>query len=263
MGVSGAQLPQPTTDGSGPVVDQPFGYSVPAVYEQLRALILEAKIEPGKATSQGELCSLTGASRTPVREALRMLQNEGLVVLVANRRMRIADISVEELEGLQAMRIALEGLAIRYTVGRLKREQLAELEGLMAQMEDYLQDTDFERHQIPHRAFHLLLVSHATETELKSIATLNDHMIRYRKVNDSVVAPETYRVRSAEHRAIADAARAGDEDAAASALVHHYLRTVGTVAAELKPGYFPERVLKAAQLVAPGEDWERVLTSMR
>jgi DNA-binding GntR family transcriptional regulator len=131
MSVTGAQLPPSAPDGSGPVLDQPFGYSVPAVYEQLRALILAGKIAPGKATSQSELCSLTGASRTPVREALRMLQNEGLVVLVANRRMRIADISVEELEGLQTMRIALEGLAIRYTVGRLKREQLAELEGLM------------------------------------------------------------------------------------------------------------------------------------
>jgi len=184
-----------------------------------------------------------------------MLQNEGLVVLSANRRVRIADTSVEELEGLQVMRVMLEGAAVRHTVPRLLREELAQLEGLLAQMEDYLQDRDFERHEIPHRAFHRLLVSRATETELRSISTLYDHMIRYRKMNAAVEDSDDYRVRLAEHRAIADAARLGDASAAAFALVGHYLRTVNAVVADISPGYVPERLLIASQLVAPGLDW--------
>jgi GntR family transcriptional regulator, rspAB operon transcriptional repressor len=236
-----------TPDGASA---QRFGHHVPAVYDGLRAMILNGTIPAGKTTTQQELAELVDAGRAPVREALRMLQNEGLVVLVANRRVRITDLSIDELEGLQAMRIVLECVALRHTIPSLTREDLAEIGGLLAQMEDYVRDGDFTRHEVPHRAFHLRLVSGATDAESRQLERLYDHATRYRRIAANV-EPD-YQARLAEHRAIAEAARSRDVTSCARLLAVHYLRTVEEVGPELEPGYQMERLLAAAEVVAPG-----------
>jgi DNA-binding GntR family transcriptional regulator len=245
-----------TPDGASA---QRFGHHVPAVYDGLRAMILNGTIPAGKTTTQQELAELVDAGRAPVREALRMLQNEGLVVLVANRRVRITDLSIDELEGLQAMRVTLECVAMRDTIPSLTREDLAEIGGLVAQMEDYVRDRDFTRHELPHRAFHLRLVSGGTRTESRQIERLYDHMTRYRRIAANV-EPD-YQARLTEHRAIAEAARARDVPACARLLAVHYLRTVEEVAAELEPGYQMDRLVEAAEVVAPGASADYAVSS--
>ena len=92
------------------------------VHAHLRQMILDGTVPPGTVLSQVQLAQVIGVSRTPLREALRMLQEEGLVLAEYNHRVRVADIDIGELEYFYASRIMLESLAISLTVPLLTQE---------------------------------------------------------------------------------------------------------------------------------------------
>lgn len=111
------------------------GQSVVAVYDCLRTAILHGELEPGSSVSQAHLTRVFGTGRTPLREALRMLQREGLVTAAPNRQVRIATLTTEDFEEISIARLALAAVAIRITVPTLTSTNFAALEGYMAQMD--------------------------------------------------------------------------------------------------------------------------------
>jgi DNA-binding GntR family transcriptional regulator len=226
------------------------GQNVALVHEQLRHAILHGDIPPGQATSQIVLARELGVGRTPLREALRMLQHEGLVLSQPNRRVRIAELSVEDLEELYIARIALEAVAVRLTVPALTGEDIAQLEGLMAEM-DSLAELGSGAINTAHQSFHSRFVTGAGERPGALMAQLFDHAERYRRICAATV-PDQWPKRRAEHRAILNAAKAGDSDATADALASHYVRTAKFVAAGLDPDYKLERLRATLAAVAPG-----------
>jgi DNA-binding GntR family transcriptional regulator len=227
------------------------GQNVALVHEQLRRAILAGDIPPGQATSQIVLARELGVGRTPLREALRMLQHEGLVLSQPNRRVRIAELSVEDLEELYVARIALEAVAVRLTVPKLSPEDIAVLEGLMAQMDSLVELGSNAAINTAHHAFHAGFVKGAGERPAVLMAQLFDHAERYRRIY-AATAPDQWPKRRAEHRAILDAAKSGDADATADALGAHYVRTAKLVAAGLDPDYELERLRGTLAAVAPG-----------
>jgi DNA-binding GntR family transcriptional regulator len=108
------------------------GQNVGAVYERLRTAILRGEIAAGAKVAQARLAGEFGAGRTPLREALRMLQRDGLVISEPNRSVRVAALSGEDFEEICIMRVALEAVAIRISVPTLTSADLADLEGYMA-----------------------------------------------------------------------------------------------------------------------------------
>ena len=128
--------------------------NVEQVYRRVRESILEGEIAPGTVMSQVALADELGVSRTPLREALRMLQSEGLVEAQANRRVTVTPISATDLEELVVMRVALETEAVRLSIDRLAPEEIAALEGRLAEMAHFAKEKDYERWQGPHSAFH-------------------------------------------------------------------------------------------------------------
>lgn len=227
------------------------GQHVAIVHERLRDAILRGEVEAGATTSQAALAELLGAGRTPLREALRMLQREGLVISEPNRRVRIADLSSDDAEELYIMRIALECVAIRITVPTLTSDDFAALEGFMAQMDHYMKDDDMRGWRTPHLAFHNLLVAGAGPRVSHEMSQLFDHAERYRlRYGIHSIWPE----RAAEHRAIVDAAAARDGDLAALRLAEHYARTASLVFAGLDPDHDLARLRTTMQTVAPGSE---------
>jgi DNA-binding GntR family transcriptional regulator len=224
------------------------GLNVAVVHDQLRQAILRGDVPPGPATSQLVLARDLGVGRTPLREALRMLQSEGLVISEPNRRVRIAELSVADAEELYVMRILLEAVAARITVPTLDDNDIAELEGLMAQM-DHLMRTGGSIVELHHR-FHARFVQAAGPRVVAQIAQLFDHAERYRRAFGAA-EPDHWKRRRAEHREILDAAKAGDPRATSEALAAHYLRTAKMVAAALDPGYDLARLRVAITVVAP------------
>jgi DNA-binding GntR family transcriptional regulator len=227
------------------------GQHVALVHERLRNAILRGDIEAGATTSQTALAKLLDAGRTPLREALRMLQREGLVISDPNRRVRIADLSSDDAEELYIMRISLECVAIRITVPRLTSDDFASLEGYMAQMDHYMKDEDLRGLRAPHLAFHNLLVAGAGPRVSEEIEQLFDHAERYRL---RWGMKSIWAERAAEHRRILDAAAAGDTDLAALRLAEHYARTAGLVFAGLDPDHDLARLRTTMQTVAPGSE---------
>ncbi len=221
---------------------------VETVHDLLRSAILRGEIPAGRVTTQAALSEQLGVGRTPLREALRMLQSEGLVVSERNRQVHIADLSSDDAEQLYVMRIALETCAIRITVPTLTSDSFAQLEGAMAQMDHYMRVGDQPGMRTPHRLFHRILIEGAGARVSREISELFDHAERYR-LRYGATAP--WEKRSQEHRKILDAAAAGDPDLAAEVLAAHYVSTAQLIFAVIDPRHDLARLRVLLNTVAP------------
>jgi DNA-binding GntR family transcriptional regulator len=228
------------------------GHTFAAVYGRLRAAILDGELEAGEITTQMALAERFDVGRTPLREALRVLQKEGLVVNDPNRRVQITAHSVADVEQLYVARVMLESEAVRATVPQLTSRDDAELLGYLAQMDHYGGASDWIALRDPHRAFHHRLYSAAGERLIGLIAELAEHGERYRAAN--AASAELWEQRQAEHRAIAAAAGRRDPELSAQLLVEHYVRTAVMICADLEPEHDLRRLTATVARVAPGAE---------
>lgn len=218
--------------------------NVEQVYRRVRESILEGEIAPGTVMSQVALADDLGVSRTPLREALRMLQSEGLVEAQANRRVTVTPISATDLEELVVMRVALETEAVRLSIDRLAPEEIAALEGRLAEMAHFAKEKDYERWQGPHSAFHRGLTAPAGARVNVMLAQLSDHFERYRRVH---IARSPKAWLTAGHRQILDAAKKRDRELAGRLIAGHLSATAFDVTELLEPGYEPARLRQTLQ----------------
>ncbi|HSK84095.1 MAG TPA: GntR family transcriptional regulator [Rubrobacter sp.] len=123
-------------EGNGP---RPVG-----VLERLRALILTGEYGPDERLIEEQLAERLGVSRTPVRQALTMLEAEGLVEITPNRGATVCSFSIEDVWDIYDLRAVLEGHAARRAAGRIERRELErlrelarEMEGLPGQFDDH------------------------------------------------------------------------------------------------------------------------------
>jgi DNA-binding GntR family transcriptional regulator len=108
--------------------DQPLTRNASAAaVELIRAAILEGRLAPGHRLKEGELAGTLGISRTPIREALFILQAEGLIEATPNRGATVRTYELEELRDMYELRGVLEGLAARRAAPRLDHAAIEEL----------------------------------------------------------------------------------------------------------------------------------------
>lgn len=220
------------------------------LYERLRHGVLSGELVPGSIVSQVQLARRYNVSRAPLREALRMLQTEGLVEAQPGRRNRIAVVSAPDLEQLYALRITVEALAVTLTVKRMTDEDVGELRRLLEEMDELSKTLDFDRWEVPHKAFHRALVAKSGERLVNTIGELSDHAARYRRI--FLEQPRAWAAVASEHAAIADACEAHDAGLAAGRLAAHLATTALTVCASLAPEYEPAGVRESLRLVREG-----------
>jgi len=139
-----------------------------------------------------------------------------------------------DLEELYVMRVTLEAEALRLSVPRMTSEDLARLEGRMAEMAHYAADKDDRRWNLPHQQFHRSLTAHAGERVNFVLGQMFDHAERYRRLHIGH-GPTAWA--TADHREILDACKAGDRDGSAGLLASHLARTGFEV---LDPDYRPQ-----------------------
>ena len=109
------------------------------ITEQLRCMILDGDLPPGGRINEPKLCLEFGVSRTPLREALKVLASEGLVVLLPNRGAEVAPIRAEEVADTFELLAWLERIAGELAASRISDEQLSELEEMHARLTDFHQ----------------------------------------------------------------------------------------------------------------------------
>ncbi len=222
--------------------------NVDLVHDRLRGAILRGEFRPGEELQQVPLAEQLGVSRTPLREAFRLLQREGLLEASPNRSYRVTSFSPRDLEELYVTFLPLQALAIRLTIPLLESEDIATMHGDLAQMDHYAEMHDVEAWERPHRDFHGRLVQHGGRRVVDLLDQLSDHAGRYRRVYLEGTS-YGFDAAAAEHREILDSCRAGDADLAAAQLARHLAHTAFDVLAMADAAYEPG-ALKTALAVS-------------
>jgi DNA-binding GntR family transcriptional regulator len=228
------------------------------IHEGLRRAILKNELPAGMILNQVHLAKRLGVSRTPLREAMRMLQREGLIEGESYKRLRVSPLSFTGLEDLYAMRILLEGLAIRLSVPRLSKAEVDEIRKYLGEMERYAAVEDYLGWEQPHRQFHLGLVRHVGERQLREIVELSEHAERYRHAY-TTETPRAWSKGIKEHRDILNACVEGDPLLAAERLARHYSSVVLGLLGVLAPDHDPTAVRTAMKMVTSPNATGRVL----
>lgn len=201
----------------------PHGAAGARIAEVLRAAILVGEYEPGARIRQDVLAEQHGASRLPVREALRMLDSEGLVTLVANTGAWVSSLSLADCEEMYQIRERIEPLLLRYNVPLLSDEQIDELDRLAVRMEE---ETDLEQFIALDREFHLSTYSLAETNVLgDTVLRLWNRTQHYRRAFMRVFRTEGDRSVHLEHHLLVSAIRRRDLDEAERLLMGHIRRT--------------------------------------
>jgi DNA-binding GntR family transcriptional regulator len=193
------------------------------VADELRQAILHGAHPPGTRLRQEELAAKYGASRVPVREALRILESEGLVAMVANTGAWIAQLSLDECVELYQVRERIEPLLLRYSLPQLTSEQINRLAELAEQMR---LTGDVEEFLALDREFHLGSYAGASTTFLSAtVERLWNTTQHYRRAFTRLLDVESNRILHDEHHMLVAAIRAGDSDEAERVLFGHIRRT--------------------------------------
>jgi DNA-binding GntR family transcriptional regulator len=224
-------------------------------YDVIRRAIINAELEPGAVVSQVQLAAKLDISRTPLREALRRLQSEGLLEGDFNRRLRVAPLSVDDLEQVAAMRIVLETLGVQTSVPVLDNQQLDEATAAFEEMDRVWTSTgSFEDFSVPHRIFHTTLFSGAGVRMRCQLEELWDHAERYRAFyrQSATDAHALANIAHDEHAAILHSARDRDARGCGKLTAAHLARTALTTLAKLDPTHDPS-IVRQATVLAAGE----------
>jgi DNA-binding GntR family transcriptional regulator len=189
----------------------------------LKEEILSGKYPPGVRIRQESIAEQFGASRSPVREALRMLEADGLINLVAHTGAWISHLSLTECEEMYQLRERIEPLLLRLSIPHLTSSVIEELQELITQMES---TTDVERFLKLDRQFHLLTYSRA-ETVLvgEMVNRLWNTTQHYRRAYSQMMAATSFKPAHYEHHLLLAAIINHDADDAERILFGHIRRT--------------------------------------
>jgi DNA-binding GntR family transcriptional regulator len=193
------------------------------VADYLRQAILGGEIGPGQRIRQEEVADRFGASRLPVREALRILEAEGLTEHEPNKGARVPKLSAHEVDVIYQMRERLEPLAVSESIPHLDEIHLARLEEIQDRIEA---NTDISAFLALDREFHLLSYSGCAIDHLTGMVTrLWNSTQHYRRAFVALSGPGRMWVVNAEHRLLLDAIRRRDAVDAERYLDGHIRRT--------------------------------------
>jgi len=225
--------------------------SVTTTRDRIRAAIMNGEFAPGTILPQGPLALRLGVSRTPMREALRMLQEEGLVEIERNRRARVASFDADDLELVYASRILLSSVATMLTVPRMSAEDMAALRATYDELGRLSAANDPLAWRVVDRRFHRIHCAKAPASVLHELDTLFERAALFRllRLRDQ---PHRQAINAADHDAILAACDARDGPAAAAAVARHLSRIALTILAFTSPEREPVTIRAALQAALGG-----------
>ncbi len=189
----------------------------------LKEEILSGLYPPGVRIRQEDIAEQYGASRSPVREALRMLDAQGLIKLVAHTGAWIAELSLSECEEMYQIRERIEPLILHMSIPHLSNDSIARLEHLSATMES---NHDIETFLKLDREFHLLTYSGAQTALLgEMVDRLWNTTQHYRRAYTKLLASNGFKPAHYEHFLMLSAIKKGDLEDAERILYGHIRRT--------------------------------------
>jgi DNA-binding GntR family transcriptional regulator len=223
--------------------------SIPHVHAYLRECILSGILKPGTKLSQVSLAGQLGISRTPLREVLRMLQEEGLVEIEPNQRTRVTGLDPQELDDIYGCRILMETLALSMTIRNFTASDRRTAKKLLTTMRKAAKSGDFGTWFDAHREYHRLITAAAGPALQRQLGIFADRTIRYIRIYQLSDPGSWQTAGDVEHARILDALIAGEERAALTELAHHLARTALRVLHDCAADFVPIAVPRAMELV--------------
>lgn len=151
------------------------------VFKTLRQEILTGKLKPGERLMEIQLANKLGVSRTPIREAIRKLELDGLVIMIPRRGAEVAQITLKDLKDVMEVRCALDVLAIELACDRMGREELNSLYQACENFREAVKTKDTRKLAEADVAFHDAIVLSTGNTRLiQLVSNLSEQMYRYR-----------------------------------------------------------------------------------
>jgi DNA-binding GntR family transcriptional regulator len=232
-----------------PVERTPGDHAANVVHRHLRELILDGVLAAGTSLNQVTLAAALGVSRTPIREAIRMLQEEGLVDAQPQKRAKVVGFDPLHLETVYAQRVLLEPLAAAITAAAADDERIGRLDRALERLDAQPEERLAPAWRRQHTKFHLDLVG-GVQTAFQRAIRANMERGEHYRLNYRLMYEQTgtrlWDTSPAEHRAIVEAFRRRDGRAAATELARHLARTALVLVEQLTPEYEPV-ALRAAR----------------
>ena len=198
------------------------------VYESIREDILNGRYPQHTELRETAIGTELGVSRTPVREALRQLELEGLVTIIPNRGAYVNAITAKDVKDIYSIRSMLEGLCARWATEEITKEQLDGMEEIICLTEYHTEKGNYGKLHELDSQFHERLYEASNSRILQHV--LSDFHDYVKRVRKATIASENRSVKSTqEHRAIFEAIRDRKPDLAEELASQHIRRTIESI----------------------------------
>ena len=187
---------------------------------KLQKDILTGKLKPGDKLTEQELCKAYGVSRTPVREALRQLEADGLVENILNRGAFVVGMSEQDYEDMFELRKAYEVQAVKWAIERITEAEMDRLEETFEFMEFYTLRNDIDKMLTINSGFHQVIYEASHNRMLKKLLSSYQNYLKYKGMQSAYDDNYLTTVLE-EHRAIFKAFKDKDVKAGALAMEMH------------------------------------------
>lgn len=194
------------------------------VFQTIRQSILDGKYKPGDTLRESTIAKELNVSRTPVREAIRQLQLEGLVRSIPNKETVVCGITEADVQDIFMVRGRLEGVAGRLAAERITEEELEKMEEILELTEFYANKGDISRLEALDHTFHDAIYN-ATKSKIIKQVLSDFHTYIQQVRKKSMATPGRVNSLIAEHRAIYKAIKNRDGDKAEE-LINDHLKKV-------------------------------------
>ena len=191
---------------------------------KLQRDILTGEFKPGKKLTEQELCSRYMVSRTPVREALKQLETDGLVENILNRGAFVVGMSDQDYEDMFELRKIYEIQAVKWAIERISEEEMEKLEETFEFMEFYTLRNDIDKMLTINTGFHQVIYEASHNRQLKKLLSSYQNFVKYKNA-ESVYYDDYLQSVLEEHRAIFKAFVDKDVKAGAQAMERHMNKT--------------------------------------
>lgn len=210
------------------------------VFKTLRQAILKGELEPGERLMEIQLAERLGVSRTPIREAIRKLELEGLVLMIPRRGAEVAEITEKSMRDVLEVRRALEVLAVSLSCDRISGEQIEALKEAAEEFDRSLTSDDVTRTAEADVHFHdIIYRSTDNQRLIQLLSNLGEQMYRYRV--EYLKHREFHPQISREHKELISYLEAGQKGQAEEKIAVHIDKQAQAVLETIRRNRNPEK----------------------
>ena len=203
------------------------------VFNTLREAILKGELKPGERLMELQLAAKLGVSRTPIREAIRMLEQEGLAVTIPRKGAEVAKMTEKDMEDVLQIREALDELAAKIACEQISEEQLEELVATMHEFEESTKTDNVKKIAEADVKFHDIIYQSTGNPKLVNMLNnLREQMYRYRV--EYLKDVESRKTLVEEHYAVYRALKARNQQQAVKDICIHIVNQQNAILRSLE-----------------------------